>query len=241
MSTSPFNPLGPAHDTSRDLGAELESHPSPRVAVFFATVEGHTREIAQRVFLDLRKVGFDVDLHDVREPFAFDLKLYSAAVMAASVHAGNHEQEMIRFVKDHRTQLLNMPTAFISVSLSEVGAERKEETPAQHIQLVSDVNKMLDTFFQQTGWHPTLVKPVAGALCYSKYNFFIRFIMRRIAKKQGAGTDVSKDYDYTDWTDLDKFVVKLGEEIRSGAAAASPLGRAPEAENSAPTRSASHA
>ena len=222
MSTSTFNPLGPAHESSCDLRTEAENRPARRVAVFFATVEGHTREISQRIFLDLRKGGFDVDLHDVREPLAFDLKLYSAAVLAASVHAGNHEKEMVRFVKEHRSELQAMPTAFISVSLSEVGAERKLATPAEHIQFVSDVHKMLESFFRQTGWHPTFVKPVAGALSYSQYNFFIRFIMRRIAKKQGAGTDISKDYDYTNWTDLDKFVEDLGTEIRGAATAASP-------------------
>jgi len=206
------------------------------VAVFFATQEGHTREIAERIMLDLRKGGFDVDLHDVRLPFPFDWKFYSAAVLAASVHQGNHEKEMIRFVKDHRPELERMPTAFISVTLSEVGAERREATPAEHIQFVADVNKMLDTFFEQTEWYPTYVKPVAGALTYSKYNFFIRFIMRRIARKQGAATDTSRDYDYTDWIALDKFIGDLAAEIRIASVAASSSGKGTNSQ----TRTFSH-
>jgi menaquinone-dependent protoporphyrinogen oxidase len=241
MSSSPFNPLGPAHDSSRDRQAELESHPARRVAVFFATHDGHTREIAERIMLDLRKGGFDVDLHDVRRPFPFDLKLYSAAVLAASAHQGNHEKEMIRFVRDHRADLERMPTAFISVSLSEVGAEKREATPAEHIQFVADVNKMLDTFFHQTEWYPTYVKPVAGAITYSKYNLFIRFIMRWIAGKQGAGTDISRDYDYTNWIELDKFVENLAAEIRRAAMAARPSGKAAETERAAEARSTSRA
>ncbi|MBZ5661937.1 MAG: protoporphyrinogen oxidase [Acidobacteriia bacterium] len=221
MSSSPFNPLGPAHDTSRDPQTELESRPARRAGVFFASKEDHTREIAERIMLDLRKGGFDVDLHDVRIPLAFDLSHYCAAVLAASVHQGNHEKEMIRFVRDHRSELERMPTAFISVTLSEAGAERREATPAEHIQFVADVNKMLDTFFKQTEWYPTYVKPVAGALTYSKYNFFIRFIMKRIARKQRADTDTSRDYDYTNWIELDKFVENLAAEIRIASVAAS--------------------
>jgi menaquinone-dependent protoporphyrinogen oxidase len=241
MSSSPFNPLGPAHDVSLNRGAEFERQSARRVAVFFATQEGHTREIANRLMLDLRKGGFDVDLHDVRHALTFDLKEYSAAVLAASVHRGNHEKEMIRFVRDHRAELGHMPTAFISVSLSEVGAERREATPAEHIQFVADVEMMMDKFFAQTEWHPTFVKPVAGALTYSEYNFFIRYIMKRIARKQGAGTDTSRDYDYTNWIELDKFVENLATEIRIAAVTADSPGKSMEAESKEAARSANHA
>ena len=37
--------------------------------------------------------------------------------------------------------------------------------------------------------------------------------MRRIAKKAGAETDTSRDYEYTDWVALDRFVEEFGEEI----------------------------
>jgi menaquinone-dependent protoporphyrinogen oxidase len=215
MSSSPRNPLVPEFSACCTCGPELEIPSQKRVAVFFASKQGHTREIAERILLDLRKGGFDVDLQDLRFPLAFDLKNYSAAVLAASVHQGSHEKEMIQFVKDHRSELETIPTAFISVSLSEVGAERREATPAEHIQFVADVNKMLDTFFDQTKWRPTYLKPVAGAISYSKYNFFIRFIMRGIARKQGAGTDTSRDYDYTNWIDLDKFMEEIAAHIRN--------------------------
>ena len=206
MKSSPFKPLVPEFPACCGFRSDSEAPPQKRVIIFYASKEGHTREIAQRISLDLRKGGFDVDLQDVRFPLAFELKDYSAAVLAASVHQGNHEKEMVRFVTEHRAELKRLPTAFISVSLSEVGAERRETTPAEHIEFVADVNRMLDTFFDQTSWHPTYVKPVAGALAYSKYNFFIRFIMRRIARKQGAPTDTSRDYVYTEWDGVKRFV-----------------------------------
>ena len=42
------------------------------------------------------------------------------------------------------------------------------------------------------------VKHVAGALLYTRYNIFKRWIMKRIVAKAGGDTDVSRDYDYTD-------------------------------------------
>lgn len=221
MSSSTFHPLGPAHFSSQELRLG-PIDPSPkRVGVFFATREGHTQRIADRISADLGILGFDVDLLPVGHPLPFSLSNYAAAVLAASVHGGSHEREMVRFVKDHRTELEGMKTAFLSVTLSEAGVERQDATPTQHAQFVQDVDRMLGKFFNETKWLPTMSKPVAGALLYTHYNFLLRLIMRQIAKKAGAATDTSRDYVYTDWVGLDKFVDDLAEEIgRSPAVAA---------------------
>ncbi len=73
---------------------------------------------------------------------------------------------------------------------------------------------MIDKFFKETKWHPTLAKPVAGALLYTRYGYLVRVIMRKIAKKVGAATDTSRDYVYTDWVGLDKFVDDLVAQVR---------------------------
>ena len=78
-----------------------------------------------------------------------------------------------------------------------------------------DVQKVLDRFFAETGWHPQHVKPVAGALLYTQYNFLIRFVLKHIAKQAGGSTDTSRNHDYTDWIALDQFVAALAEEFSS--------------------------
>jgi menaquinone-dependent protoporphyrinogen IX oxidase len=37
--------------------------------------------------------------------------------------------------------------------------------------------------------------------------------MKRIAKKAGAETDTSRDYEYTDWSALDRCVDEIFREI----------------------------
>lgn len=71
---------------------------------------------------------------------------------------------------------------------------------------------MLHRSFEETGWHPTRVKPVAGALLYTKYGLLLRFVMKLIAKRAGGATDTSRDHKYTDWVALDRFVDELAEE-----------------------------
>lgn len=183
------------------------------VGVFYATREGHTQRIAEHVAATLRQRGLEATVNDVREQPAVKLDQYAAAVVAGSVHAGRHEAEMVRFVKEHIAELESLPSAFLSVTLSEAGAERPDATPETHAKFVADVQKVISRFFEDTGWHPKRVKLVAGALLYTKYNFLVRFVMKRIAKAAGGSTDTSRDHEYTDWVALDEFVAELADEI----------------------------
>ena len=178
-----------------------------KAAVFFATREGHTCRIAERIADDLRGRGVDVDLQDVREARAsIPWDTYDAVCVAASVHTGHHEPEMIAFVRAHRAELLRASAAFVSVTLSQAGVQDTHATPEQRSQAKHDVDQMIATFVRESGWQPAHVLPVAGALMYRRYNFLIRFVMKRIARKAGAPTDASRNYDFTDWNALDQFV-----------------------------------
>jgi menaquinone-dependent protoporphyrinogen oxidase len=184
------------------------------IDVLYATREGQTQRIAEQVAAILRVRGLTVNVQNVQHlPPTFNLDGAAAVVLAASVHAGEHESEMVRFVKKHVVQLDHLPTAFLSVTLSEAGAERRDATTQEHARFETDVNNMLDHFFERTGWHPKHVKPVAGALLYTKYNFIVRFIMKRIARKAGAATDTSRDYEYTDWLSLNRFTDQFADEL----------------------------
>jgi len=177
------------------------------ILVLYATREGHTRRIAEHIGELIRMRGQQVRLLDaatVAEPI--ELGAYAAAVLAASVHGGAHEREIVRFVKAHRAELERLPAAFISVSLTEAGAEDREKTAAQRAEASQQVGQMIQKFFDQTGWHPALVKPVAGALLYTQYGRLLRFIMKRIVAHQAGVTDTTRDYEYTDWPSIDRFV-----------------------------------
>jgi menaquinone-dependent protoporphyrinogen oxidase len=184
------------------------------VGIFYATREGQTERIAERIGATLRASGLEPDLRNLKsDPEEITLDRYSAAILAASVHAGSHEPEMVKFAQRHRAQLDTMPNAFLSVTLSQVGVEDSSRPPAERDKFAADVASVLAKFRQETGWTPKCVKPVAGALPYSKYNFFIRYIMKRIARKAGAPTDTSRDYDFTNWTDLEAFATGFAGEL----------------------------
>lgn len=184
------------------------------VAILYATREGQTEKIARFVSESFKKRGFETDVVNLADNASgTDLRKYSAVVLAASVHVGKHEPELVRFVKDNRDTLDALPTAFLSVTLSEAGVERPSATDEERARFKADVQKMLETFYAETGWRPRSVQPVAGALLYTHYNFLVRFVMKRIARSVGAETDTSRDYEYTNWEALDQFVEHFAGEI----------------------------
>ena len=189
-----------------------------RVAVLYATREGQTRRIAQHVATALRTHGCVVDVIEVNResPVDFDLTRYAGAVVAASIHIGRHEPELVKYVKRNRATLARLPTLFLSVSLSEAGAEDEHRTPRRRESAAANVDKMIGRFVRQTGWSPTLTHPVAGALLYRQYGTVVRAMMRFIATLVGASTDTSRDHEYTDWQALESFVGEFATLMEKG-------------------------
>jgi menaquinone-dependent protoporphyrinogen oxidase len=124
---------------------------------------------------------------------------------------------MSGFVKRHLAALEGIPAAFLSVSLSEAGAEDPGAPAARRAQAASDAQMMIGRFLRDTGWRPLQTRAIAGALLYSKYNFILRLLMKHIARKAGGDTDTSRDYEYTNWRALDDFVDELTSSIDTTA------------------------
>src|SRR5262245_53828872 len=120
-----------------------------RAAVFYATKEGQTKRIAERIASDVRDSGFDADVYNVKQVKTLalsDWSRYDAAFVAASVHAGHHEPEMIAFVKRHHRELERLDAAFISVTLSQAGAEDPAAPPERQQQARADAEREIDVF-----------------------------------------------------------------------------------------------
>lgn len=193
-----------------------------RVGVFYATKEGHAHKVAERVGAALAERTLDIAVHNVNDVDASAVLTRSdAAVIVGSVHLGKHEPQLVAFVKAHRLQLDAIPAAFLSVCGEQAGAEQGS-TPEARAKSAANVSAQLQTFIDATGWHPRHVRPVAGAFAFTHYNALVRWVMKRIAKREGLPTDTSRDYDFTNWTALDDFSRSLAEELKGSSERASP-------------------
>lgn len=93
----------------------------------------------------------------MHEPF--DLDRYAGAVVAAFVHTGKHEPEIVDFVKRHRDKLEEMKAAFVSVSLSEARAEDKRQSEDDRSKATADVQGVIDKFLAETGGDRSACRP----------------------------------------------------------------------------------
>lgn len=175
--------------------------------VFYATSEGHTRLIAERLAARLRGLALDSRAIPIvcEETSHFDWSRVQGAVLAASIHAGRHQAEARAFAHLNAASLSAVPSLFVSVSLAAASSD-----PAE-VRAVTDIARR---FVADAGWQPTRVAPIAGCLAYTKYNWLVRGVMRRIAKKEGGSTDTTRDHVYTDWTAVDGLADELARAVR---------------------------
>jgi menaquinone-dependent protoporphyrinogen oxidase len=171
-----------------------------RILVLYATTDGHTAKVASALREALGSGGAGVDVCDAskvdRRPDDYD-----AVIVAAPVRGGKYQKSVRRWVRSHSAALNAKPTAFVSICL---GVLQRDPQVDQTLKTI------LHGFLHDTGWQPTATKIVAGALLYTRYSWIIRWVMTRIASKAGGDTDTTRDYEYTDWTDLGAFAQQFG-------------------------------
>ena len=176
-----------------------------RVLVLYGTTEGHTRNLCQFIKGVLDEQGVDGTLADAAgeppDPGGFD-----ACFVAASLHVGAYQAQVVDYARRHHAALTERPSAFLSVSLSAAG-----ESPDDWEGLTECVQR----FIHQTTWTPAAIHHVAGAIRYSRYDFFKRLALKFIAKRRGQDTVTSRDYDLTDYDDLRRFVIGFMEAHRN--------------------------
>lgn len=169
--------------------------PAPTCLLVFASTHGHVRRVAQVVAERLRAAGVVVDVRDVDDRPA-DPGAYDLVVLGGSIHAERHQGPLVAWMREHADALAARRVALFSVSLAAV-----DPTPGGRAK----VQGWVDALLAATGVRPAVTACVAGALPYRDYALPTRWLMRRIARKQGLPTDTSRNHDLTDWSTVERF------------------------------------
>lgn len=173
-----------------------------RVLIAYGTSEGQTARIAEAIANVLREHDLEVQLEDLAHSSP-DASGYDAVIIGASVHRGRHQTCVGEYIREQREALSELPTAFYSVSLALAASTEAGNKEAQGYA---------EEFLRLTMWRPDRVGLFAGALAYTKYNFVLRWIMKRIARsKGGMDLDTSRDWEYTDWSAVRSFGEQCAE------------------------------
>lgn len=185
------------------------------VLIVYATVEGHSRKIAEHLCDHVVRLCRGARVVDaVRLPADLDLNRFAAAIVVAPVHMGRHHQAIAHFARENAAWLQGRPSALVSVSLHAVELEPGD---------LEECREYVDQFAAETGWIPQETHYAAGALKFTSYDFFKRWAMRRIVAEKGLSQERAKggDIEFTDWRALEAFVEQF---LNRNAPAGQPAG-----------------
>ena len=66
-------------------------------------------------------------------------------------------------------------------------------------------------FLLASPWQPKQCAVFAGALRYPRYRWFDRIMIQFIMRMTGGETDTSKEVEYTDWQQVDRFAQEFSQ------------------------------
>lgn len=95
-----------------------------RVLVGYATKDGATIGVAEKIGEVLGQRGFAVDVRPVREEPS--LTEYAAVVLGSAINGGKWLPEAAKFLQDHATAIASVPFAAFCVHGLNLGATDKE-------------------------------------------------------------------------------------------------------------------
>jgi menaquinone-dependent protoporphyrinogen oxidase len=180
---------------------------SRRVLIIYGTSYGQTEKIANRIGGGLQRRGFAVELCNaaLSKP-RMALEEYAGVVVGSSIIARGHQPAIKDFIRDHVATLNTIPSAFFQVSASAGSASPHARAAAQQI---------LQDFIADRGWMPILSASLPGAINYTKYSLLLKWYMKRASAKNGGSTDTSRDHEYTDWAEVERFTMALANAFHT--------------------------
>lgn len=177
----------------------------------YASRDGHTRQIAQRMSDVLFAAGEETGLYDLNEaaPPAHLLEKAATLVLLAPVRYGYALPEMRAFISANKATIDNRKLALVNINLT--ARKPGKNTPLS--------NPYMKKWIKRQKLNPDLMAVFAGCLDYPRYNPFDRFMIRFIMRLTGGPTDGKCRVDYTDWAKVEAFALQLVDLRRERLAA----------------------
>lgn len=172
-----------------------------RLLIVYATREGQTAKIAERIAAHVESAGASVTVIDAASHVDADPGEFDFLVFGASMHAGGLERELVDYVRHHARTISGKRRSFFLVLLSAATRDRDMREAS-----LADARRKADS---QLAVSFDDFEMIAGALAYSKYPLPLKWLMRRISRKSGGDTDTSRDYEYTDWAQVERYAERL--------------------------------
>ncbi len=123
---------------------------------------------------------------------------YASYLWVMPVRYGKHPPQLVNLLSRHKTLFDNRITGLISINLTARKPEKS--TP--------ETNPYCRKLLEKLPWTPNHTAVFAGALKYADYVWYDRMMIQLIMKLTGGPTDPEVQIEFTNWSDVDQFVVE---------------------------------
>ena len=169
--------------------------------LLYATRDGQSRRIAERIAKGLAAHGIPALPHDLASAFPALSRVAAArlVVVVAAVRYGKPLPEAEQFLASYRT--LREPPQLVLLSVNLTARKPGKDTV--------EGNAYLRKSIARHGLAPALALAIAGRLDYSRYGWLDRQVIRFIMRLTGGPTDPKTCIDYTPWDVVDDVALRI--------------------------------
>ena len=165
-----------------------------KTIIVYSSVDGHTKEICQKIASQLEH---QVDIVSVDDnPMVEE---YDHIIIGASIRYGKYRESLFDFIDKNKNTIDTKKNAFFSVN---VVARKKEKNKPE-------TNPYVLNFLKKTNWKPDKLSVFAGKVDYPNYNFFNTIVIRFIMMITKGPTDINNSYEFKNWENVRKFAKEL--------------------------------
>jgi menaquinone-dependent protoporphyrinogen oxidase len=184
------------------------------VRLFYATRDGQSRRIAERIATRLAESGISAPPVDLASAAPANLDLSQARLVAivAAVRYGRHLPEAHRFFDVYRSLPAPPPLGLVSVNLT--ARKPGKDTAAG--------NPYLRKLISRYGLRPAVAVAIGGRLDYARYRWWDRQIIRFIMMLTGGPTDPTACVDYASPDAIDAVAANIVRLYRAANSTGRP-------------------
>ena len=165
------------------------------ILLVYSSVDGHTREICERLVEVMTALGDRITLTAVERAATVDPAGFDKIVIGAAIRYGKHNKRVYDYIAANQAVLDSKPNAFFSVNV--VARKPEKRRP--------ETNPYVRKFLRQISWQPRHVEVFAGKIDYPRYRFWDRNVIRFIMWMTKGPTDPQAIVDFTDWEQVERF------------------------------------
>jgi menaquinone-dependent protoporphyrinogen oxidase len=172
--------------------------------LFYATRDGQSRRIAERIAHGLGEQGIDAQPHDLAgglPPAQVLAEARPMVVVVAAVRYGRHLAEAERFMALYSALQAPPPLVLLSVNLT--ARKPGKDTATGNVYLRKSIVRHR--------LKPVMAHAIAGRLEYPRYDWLDRQVIRFIMTLTGGPTDPSTCIEYTSWDKVDEIALRIAE------------------------------